>query len=579
MDKHYTNNRAVQMLIYLLKANNIKKVVVSPGATNIEFVASIEGDGFFEIYSSVDERSAAYMACGLSEESGEPVVLSCTGATASRNYFPGLTEAYYRQIPILAVTSSQALTREGCYSPQFIDRSVQPKDTVKLSVQINEIHTPQEALHTNHLLNKAILELNHRGGGPVHINLTTTYSKDYSVQTLPETRVMHRISYEDKFPEIPIGKVGVYIGSHLPMSERLTHDIEQFCENYNAVVLCDHNGNYQGKYRINGAILCSQDAYRPSCKDADLVIDIGGVSGAEMGFSTNNVWRVNPDGELIDRFGKLTCTFEMSEDYFFEHYNAEDRQTNISYYNEWRTELDRIEHKASEVELPFSNTWIARTTITRIPEGSVLYLGVLNSIRNWDYFERPENITGYANTGGFGIDGMVSSMLGASLVNPDKTYFGIMGDLTFFYDMNSVGNRYVGKNLRFLVINNGHGTEFTNYNHPGAQFGKDTEEFIAAARHFGNKSATLIKHYAEDLGYKYLAAHNKEEYLSHLDEYLATDCDNSIIFEVFTNGQDESDGIKAIRNLERNSSGATKQVVKKVLGESGVNKLKKILGK
>ena len=49
-------------------------------------------DSWFEMYSSVDERSAAYMACGMAAESGEVVVLSCTGATASRNYVSGLTE-------------------------------------------------------------------------------------------------------------------------------------------------------------------------------------------------------------------------------------------------------------------------------------------------------------------------------------------------------------------------------------------------------------------------------------------------------------------------------------------------------
>ena len=93
-NKYYTKERNVQIVLSLLKAHGIRKVIASPGSTNIAVVGSMEHDSFFEIYSCVDERSAAYMACGLSAESGEPVVLSCTGATASRNYYPGLTEAY-----------------------------------------------------------------------------------------------------------------------------------------------------------------------------------------------------------------------------------------------------------------------------------------------------------------------------------------------------------------------------------------------------------------------------------------------------------------------------------------------------
>ena len=103
--KYYTSERNVQIVIALLKAHGIKRVIASPGTTNMTFIGSIQNDSWFEIYSSVDERSAAYLACGLAAETGEPVVISCTGATASRNYMPGLTEAYYRKLPVLAITS------------------------------------------------------------------------------------------------------------------------------------------------------------------------------------------------------------------------------------------------------------------------------------------------------------------------------------------------------------------------------------------------------------------------------------------------------------------------------------------
>ena len=93
MKKGYTDERNAQIIISLMKKNGIKKIVASPGATNICFVASLQYDPYFEIYSAADERSAAYIACGLAAESGETVALSCTGATSSRNYMPALTEA------------------------------------------------------------------------------------------------------------------------------------------------------------------------------------------------------------------------------------------------------------------------------------------------------------------------------------------------------------------------------------------------------------------------------------------------------------------------------------------------------
>ncbi len=178
--KYYSSERSVQLLISLLKQHNIKKCVLSPGATNLTFVASLQQDPYFECYSSVDERSAAYIACGLAAESGEPVVLSCTGATASRNYIPGLTEAYYRKLPVLAVTSTQDISRIGHHIAQVIDRRVIQNDIALLSEYIPVTDSNTNAWSNTVKINRALLELRHRGGGPVHLNVETAYSRDYS---------------------------------------------------------------------------------------------------------------------------------------------------------------------------------------------------------------------------------------------------------------------------------------------------------------------------------------------------------------------------------------------------------------
>ena len=132
----YTSEKNVQMLIYLMKEHGIRRVIASPGTTNITFVASVQKDSFFEIYSAADERSAAYMACGMAAESGDPVALTCTGATASRNYVPGLTEAYYRNLPVLAITSTQPIGRIGNMQPQVIDRSTIQNDIAVYHTEI-----------------------------------------------------------------------------------------------------------------------------------------------------------------------------------------------------------------------------------------------------------------------------------------------------------------------------------------------------------------------------------------------------------------------------------------------------------
>ena len=583
MEKGYTVEKNAQILISLMKKHGVRKVVASPGATNVCFVASIQQDPYFEVYSSVDERSAAYIACGLAEESGEAVALSCTGATASRNYVSGLTEAYYRKIPILAITSTQFTGRVGHNIPQVIDRSASMNDIQRLSVELPVIYSAEEEWLCCVKANEALLDLKHHGGGPVHINLTTTYSNEYSCKELPEARFIDRICVDDTFPKLSGEKIAIIVGAHSKWEDRLTKLVDKFCEKYNAVVLYDHTSNYTGNYGVLANLITNQELYRPDCQSMDVLIHLGNVSGAYMTLYPDKVWRVNPDGEICDTFKKLEYVFEMKEEAFFNYYvaHAPNSSKNVTYAEEWKKEREKILSKIPD--LPFSNIWIAQQMSKELPENSVLHLAILNSLRSWNLFDMPKSIRGYSNTGGFGIDGCVSSLIGASLANPDIIYFGIIGDLAFFYDLNSIGNRHIGKNVRLLVINNGKGTEFRNYNHNAAKFGNDADKYIAAAGHFGNKSSVLLKHYAEDLGFKYCSASTKEEFLDNIDFFVSNKhYEQPILFEAFTSSENESDALKLVSRIdmgENQQTNVAKKIVKSILGESGVKTIKKIINK
>lgn len=575
----YSSERNVQMLIYLLKQHHIRKVIASPGTTNINFVASVQFDDYFQVYSCVDERSAAYMACGMAEESGEPVVLTCTGATASRNYVPGLTEAFYRKIPVLAVTATQHLGRIGQNMQQVLDRSEQMKDLVNYSMQLQTIHTAEDEWAAGVRINEALLELRHNGGGPVHINLETQYSQDFAEKELKPVKVIRRYCPGDEMPDLPEGRVGIFVGNHSKWSDSLTQAVDTFCEKYNAVVYTDHTSNYKGKYDVLSPLMASQDLCAFDEASVDLLIDMGNVTGASIEIRSNVVWRVNPDGVIRDTYRKLTKIFQMEEEAFFNYYDKVEGKTRGTGCLE-RCQAVQQQLYSKIGELPFSNAWIAQQTASKLPTGSIIHFGILNSLRTWNFFEIPKTVLGYSNTGGFGIDGDVSSLIGASLVQPQVLHFGIVGDLAFFYDMNSLGNRHVGNNIRLMLVNNGRGTEFRNYNHPAERFGKDADAFMAAAGHFGRKSHELIKHYAEDLGYEYLEADSKESYLKSMARFLTPEVtDRPMLLEVFTNSKDESDAIYMMRHLATSKKSEAKQAVKKVLGQKGVSVVKKLMGR
>ena len=573
----YTSERNNQMVIGLLKYHGIKKVVASPGATNVSFVASIQQDDFFEIYSSVDERSAAYIACGLSEESGEPVILSCTGATASRNYFPGLTEAYYRKLPVLAITSTMPIGRVGHNIPQVIDRSVVSTDIVKASYQIPMIKDDEDEWLCSVRINEAILELKHNTAGPVHLNLETLQAGTFDVDELPLFRPIDRIENIKSFPKLDKKKIVIFVGTHTRWDKNLTESVDLFCRKYDAVVIGDHTSNYRGAFMISASLITNQKYKNKDITDIDILIYIGNISGSYLGIEPKEVWRVNPDGKICDTYKALRYVFEFDEKTFFEQYNLTKEGNSTVNYKTWEKEYEKLINRIPE--LPFSNLWIAQKISNTLPKDSILHLGILNSLRSWNFFRIPESVQVYSNTGGFGIDGCISTILGASLAAPEKIIYGVLGDLAFFYDMNALGNRHFPNNVRLLIINNGRGQEFRNYGHRASQFGQDTDKYIAAAGHYGDKSQLLIKNYVENLGFKYLAAANKAEFMSQVHEFLSPVMVNSsIVFEVFTDSSDETEALKRIITIEEQSVGdSAKQLVKNMIGDTGVKTIKKLL--
>jgi 2-succinyl-5-enolpyruvyl-6-hydroxy-3-cyclohexene-1-carboxylate synthase len=576
MKKFYTNEKNVQIIISLLKSHGIRKVIASPGATNVAFVGSLQHDDFFEIYSAVDERSAAYIACGLAAESGEPVVISCTGATASRNYLPGLTEAFYRKLPVLALTSTQAVSKVGHHVAQVIDRSTLPKDVATLSVTLPIVKDGDDFWECEVKVNQALLALKHRGGGPVHINVPTVYDRSFDIKELPPVRTIRRISYGDTFPELK-GRVSVMVGAHKNWTQRETDALDRFCAANDAVVFCDHTSSYHGLYRVQFALAASQQFGDKGPYQSDVFIHLGEITGdyATIGMSGKQVWRVSEDGILRDTFRKLSHLFEMKEADFFEHYSARDAAPKDSFLKSCRERLAELRTKIPEV--PFSNIWLASRMAHRIPEGSTMHFGILNSLRAWNYFELPASVMSASNTGGFGIDGCLSSLIGASLFNKDKLYYLVLGDLAFFYDMNALGNRHVGRNLRILVVNNGKGTEFKNYAHHAARFGDDAEDFMAASGHFGNRSPVLIKHYAEALGFEYIAASSKADFELVYERFLAPGVtDRPMVFEVFTHSDEESSALEAMMKIDVEKK-TPKSVIKDMLGEEAVATIKKFL--
>ena len=544
----YTNDKATQIVIALFKAYGIKNIVISPGTRNRGFSASVQNDKFFNAYSVVDERSAGYFACGLAGETGEPAVIACTGATASRNYMPALTEAYYRGLPVIALTCGNENGNPYNMLPQYVDRSVSQNDVKECSVTLPNVKDERSAQLCETLVNAALSHIFGRRRGPVHINLLSL-DMDYTTEKLPEVHAVEYFEADDMYDRGKVSalaaalngkKVGVFVGSHAKMNKDAAKALEDFAKAYDAMVFCDHTSGYHGGNKVLTGAVCEAGTMPPL---PEVMIDTGSVTAtypfSGKLFKNAEIWRISENGEFKQRYGNVKKLFDCRERSFFAALASEGHNKNLYFSKE-----KNINSVPSAESLPLSNTYVASVLAKKLPRNSSLHVSILNSLRNMNLFELDDSIDSSCNVGGFGIDGPVSTLAGQSMADPKRLYFGVVGDLAFFYDMNILGNRHLGRNLRILVINNGLGVEFRlDASLSSRLSGEEINKFIAAQGHNGS-----VKAWAEAMGFLYMSARTKDEFLQKSDDFCSDSLrhfERPVIFEVFTAAEDDVNGYRS----------------------------------
>lgn len=583
----YTILENARIVIALLKKHNIRYIVLSPGGSNIPIVQGVQQDPFFKCYSVVDERSAMYFAIGLHLQTGEIIATSCTSAQATRNYLPGLTEAYYKHVPILAITMSKHPKYLGQEYMQCPIQTSLPIDAVKKSYSLPRIKDEHDRAQCIRTANEAILELTHHWNGPVQLNIeeldSETWVFDENINKLPDVRSIKRYSYWDELnPEDLKGKkVMLLIGEHLPFSAEETSAIESFIQSHNAFVYSDHTSNYAGKHAVNGNPLMATtsskfffERYKP-----EILITIGGLTGDYYVYShlynapdgSFEHWRVKPDGDVIDTYGKLTRVYQMRMVEFCNKMRSS-VVSEHTYYECWKQGVDAIKYN---IDIPLSNLYTAIILSSHIPSNSIMNYAILNSLRVWSYVQLPQSVKAFSNVAAFGIDGCMSTAFGES-VETDELCFHITGDLAYFYDMNALGIRHLKNNIRVLLCNNNGGMEF--------KFGKlvyqtDVGSYIAADNHFKNSEG-----WARTNNFDYISIHSKDELVKQLPRFVSYS-EKPILMEVFTTPQNEREAHSIFFNTNfvgtdsEERKMAIKKALRQIIGNENIDKIRNRLNK
>ena len=571
----YKNIENINIVVKLLKENKIRDLVISPGGTNIPLIKAVQDDSFFNCNSVVDERSASYFAIGIYLQKKVPVALICTSAQATRNYIPGLTEAFYKRVPILAITMEKHPRFKYQEYMQAPDQTSLPNDCVKKSFEMPFISDINDMYYSIRVANQAFLELSRDGYGPVQLCIPWL---DFPLNDItPNIRCVQRYECKEIKKEcLSNKKILILIGEHLPFTENEKEAISRFCEATNSVVYTNHLSNFNNKFSVDANLLLSTSTIDElNVIKPDIIISLGGQSGDYpfyLAFSKNILtglehWRVCQDGEIVDTYDKLTRVYQGDLIGFFSNVNSESKDH--SFYELWKRMANS---KSTDLQVPFSNVSIAQFLHRQMPKDSIIQFSILNSLRVWNLFELDHTIECYSNVGAFGIDGGMSTLIGQSIAT-DKLAFMIIGDLAFFYDMNCLGIRHIKNNVRILLINNNGGIEFKLH----GEDKQDQDKFIAAANYHGT-----AKGWAESCGFVYLSAYTMDEFKEKASVFIQAS-DKPILLEAFVSDADESKAYLSIMDANRNKTVAEtiksgfRESMKGILGEETFEKIKRTI--
>lgn len=568
----YSSKKNVLETVALFKAHGISEVVLSPGSRNAPLIQSFASDPFFNCHSVVDERSAGFFALGIINRIQKPVAVCCTSGTALLNYGPAVAEAFYQELPLVVVSADRAPAWIGQMDGQTLPQAGVFGKLVLTSVQVPEVHSDEDRWHCNRLLNEALNTC--KRPGPVHINIPISEPLfDFSVETLPEVRTTSVVmpmaindlqSLVERYDQAE--RVLIVIGQ-LPANPLKLSSLLEKCRLHGSeVVLVEHLGQYVMPDSIGNfdALISTWNEQQASAFAPDLLITMGGhvVSKRLKRWLRENPpkthWHIGLSGQMPDTYQHATHFIQTTPEAFLEAFVKLQKKQVAGPVSPWILNWNLASRGLPEPDrsLPFSDITVTGAFLKGIgkfaqknsPNSTekrlntrnsgelstekvqnarkmVVFVGNSSPVRNLQLYQKPKDVSVFCNRGTSGIEGTLSAACGYA-VGSEGLVFVLVGDLSFFYDLNILTHQSFPTNLRILLINNGGGSIFRQL--PGLGNSEIVTNYVSASHNLKAKG------FIEASGVRYFQASSDAE----LDDVLKTWCslegNSAALLEVFT---------------------------------------------
>lgn len=544
-----TSHLHVQFIADYLHKRGIHHVVICPGSRSAPFVIALNEYPTIKKYVIADERSAAYIALGMVQQLRKPVAVICTSGTATLNLAPAICEAYYQSLPLIAITADrpQHLLNNG--DNQTIDQENIFLNFVGNTISIHPMKSVDDFNQILPFLDSSHNPQNNQPTTPSHWNVHIPEPLyEVAGEELPFYE-LNELNHDSLFDlsdgwgvlktEWQKAKKIMLICGYAELSPKELLLIKDLTKQQNIVFISEHASNVPFHHKApwnTDAMFSLMAANEEKDYTPDLVVTFGRhiLSKKLKQFLRRNKPKfhihLSPQGEIWNQFlmEKNFHPCHRSYEIFFSQLpfsfqadaNFKIRWSNLRQKAEQYTQ--QFNHKAV-----FSDLKVYEIIFAHLPTSTNLQLGNSTPVRYAQFFPLPKNTKVNANRGTSGIDGCLSTAVGAALVNKRLTV-AIVGDISFFYDSNALWNNHLSPNLRVIVINNGGGNIFRLIDGPDTVKGFEN--------YFETQHQLSAKHLAEMFGLHYYICKTQKQLEDALPDFFQPQ-KKAAILEVKTNNQ------------------------------------------
>jgi 2-succinyl-5-enolpyruvyl-6-hydroxy-3-cyclohexene-1-carboxylate synthase len=493
----------------------VRDAVLCPGSRNAPLAFALhkaDSARRLRLHVRIDERSAGFLAAGLAMRAGRPIPVVCTSGTAAANLHPAVLEADHAGLPLLAITADRPVELRGTGAGQTIDQHGLFGSALRCFAEMPTAGTTSPR-HWRTAVDRAVscaLGSLSNDPGPVQLNvplrepLVPDHLDDPAEPEsgrpggLAWSAVVPGASFAGPLPLSSGAPTLVISGQggggevppELPVLAEPGSPLWHRSLRSGPLLLAEALSGRADELLPEQVVVLGRPTMHRSVQRllADDRVAVFAVPPASGG-------RIRPS--WTDVPGTVRAVGELPSDWgppreFGDRWRHADRSACAA--------IDGVEPCAAA-----SGPQVARAVLAGVPPGAQVFAGPSHAIRDIALAAEPRpDVTVLANRGVAGIDGVVSSAVGAALAHTGPSY-ALIGDLTFLHDSNGllIGPDEPEPQLTIVVANDDGGSIFTVLEQGAAAYAPAFERIFGTPQRVdiaGLCTACGIEHVlAEDL--------------------------------------------------------------------------------